>query len=161
MSYINKVESDYDKNILSLKEVSELREEYNSLSVTDKLELDLKSKIEVKEVKSKISEENIMKKQFEFNEDVGGLFVNMLACYVIIIFTLGIGTPWAFCKLERWKANNTSIEGRKIVFIGEGSALLGKFILWYILTIITLGIYSFWMITKLEKFKVENTVFVD
>jgi len=102
-----------------------------------------------------------MKKQFEFNEDVGGLFVNMLACYVIIIFTLGIGTPWAFCKLERWKANNTSIEGRKIVFIGEGSALLGKFILWYILTIITLGIYSFWMITKLEKFKVENTVFVD
>ncbi len=58
MSYINKVESDYDKNILSLKEVSELREEYNSLSVTDKLELDLKSKIEVKEVKSKISEEN-------------------------------------------------------------------------------------------------------
>ena len=102
-----------------------------------------------------------MKKQFEFYEDVSGLFVNMIVCYLMVIFTLGIAAPWAFCKLERWKANNTKIEGRKIMFTGEGSALLGKFILWYILTIVTLGIYSFWMITKLEKFKVENTVFVD
>ena len=64
-------------------------------------------------------------------------------------------------KIQRWRAKNTTIEDKKIIFIGKGSSLLGKFILWYFLTIITLGIYSFWMIAKLEKFKVENTVFED
>ena len=42
MSYIKKIESDYDKNIISLKEVSVLREKYNSLYKTHKLELDKK-----------------------------------------------------------------------------------------------------------------------
>ena len=79
-----------------------------------------------------------MKGQFKFNEDVGGLFINIIACYLIVLFTLGIWTPWAFCKIQRWRAKNTTIEGKKIKFIGEGSSLLGKFILWYFLTIITL-----------------------
>lgn len=100
-----------------------------------------------------------MSKDFQFNEDVGGLFVNLILVYLIVFFTLGIGTPWAFCRLERWKADNTTIQGRKIKFIGEGSALLGKFIVWYFLTLITFGIYSFWMIAKLEKWKVEHTEF--
>ena len=64
-----------------------------------------------------------------------------------------------FVKFKDGGLENTTIDGKKIKFIGEGSSLLGKFILWYFLTIITLGIYSFWMIAKLEKFKVENTVF--
>lgn len=102
-----------------------------------------------------------MIKQFEFNEDVSGLFFNLIIAYFLIIITFGIATPWAFCRLQRWKANNTKIEGRNIKFIGEGSTLLGKFIVWYFLTIITLGIYAFWMIAKLEKFKVENTVFLN
>ena len=59
-----------------------------------------------------------MKGQFEFNEDVGGLFINIIACYLIVLFTLGIGTPWAFCKIQRWRAENTTIEGKKIKFIG-------------------------------------------
>ena len=103
----------------------------------------------------------IMNKEFEFNEDVGSLFINVIASYLMILLTLGIATPWAICKLERWKADNTTIQGKKIKFTGEGSDLLGKFIVWYFLTLITLGIYSFWMITKMEKFKVENTVFID
>ena len=101
-----------------------------------------------------------MEKDFQFNEDVAGLIGNLIMIYLIVLFTLGIGTPWAFCMYERWKANNTTIEGRKIKFEGEGSALLGKFIVWYFLTIVTLGIYSFWMLTKLEKWKIEHTKFV-
>ena len=27
-----------------------------------------------------------MKGQFEFNEDVGGLFINIIACYLIVLF---------------------------------------------------------------------------
>ena len=102
-----------------------------------------------------------MKKQFEFNKDIGGLFVNMIVVYLLVIFTLGLGTPWAVCKLERWRADNTTIEGRKIKFVGEGSSLLGKFLFWYFLTIITLGIYGLWMVNNFEKFKADNTVFLD
>ena len=99
-----------------------------------------------------------MKNRFEFNEDVLGYFINILICYIIIIFTIGIGTPWALCRLERCKANNTTLNGKKIEFIGEGSALLGKFIIWYFLTIITFGIYGIWAAVKMQKFIVENTV---
>ena len=38
-------------------------------------------------------------KQFQFNEDVGGLFVNLIAAYLMVFFTLGIAT-WAFCSLK-------------------------------------------------------------
>lgn len=73
-----------------------------------------------------------MKNQFEFNEDVGGYFVTILICYFIIVLTLGIGSPWALCRLQRWKENNTTLNGRKVKFIGGGSALLSKFIIWYL-----------------------------
>lgn len=99
-----------------------------------------------------------MENRFKFNEDVGGYFITLLICYVIIIFTLGIGTPWALCRIERWKANNTTLNGKKIKFIGEGSALLGKFIIWYLLTLITFGIYAIWAAVKMQKFIVEHTV---
>lgn len=102
-----------------------------------------------------------MEKQFKFNEDVWGLFVNILVAYATIIFTLGIGTPWAICRLERWKATNTTIEGRKIKFTGEGSDLLGKFLVGYFLTLITLGIYGIWFAVKMQKFLIENTEFDD
>ena len=102
-----------------------------------------------------------MQKHFKFNEDVGGLFINLIAAYLILLITLGLGGPWAYCKLERWKANNTTINGRKIKFIGKGSSLFFKFIVWYFLTIITFGIYSLWVVVKLQKFTLENTVFID
>lgn len=102
-----------------------------------------------------------MQKSFEFKEDVSGLFLTAIGAVLIVIFTLGIGAPWAVCMFERWKAKNTLIDGRKIKFVGEGSALLGKYILWAFFTIITFGIYYYWMINKLQKFKVENTVFED
>ena len=99
-----------------------------------------------------------MENRFKFNEDVWGYFVNAIICYFIIILTLGIATPWAVCKMQRWKADNTSLNGKKTKFIGEGSALLGKFIIWLLLTIITFGIYGIWMAVKMEKFIVENTI---
>lgn len=40
MSYIKKIESDYNKNIISLKEISKLRENYNSLPLEKQRELD-------------------------------------------------------------------------------------------------------------------------
>ena len=102
-----------------------------------------------------------MNQDFTFNEDVAGFFGNYIICYLIIVFTLGIGTPWAICRMEGWKANNTTIDGRKVKFVGEGSHLLGKFIVWYLLTIITVGIYGFWAAVKMQKWKTEHVVFVN
>ena len=99
-----------------------------------------------------------MKNRFEFNEDVWGYFVNAIVCYFIVILTLGLGTPWAVCRMQRWIAKNTSLNGKKMDFIGEGSDLFGKFIVWFFLTLITFGIYGIWMAVKMQKFIAVNTV---
>ncbi len=99
-----------------------------------------------------------MKKTFQFKEDVGEFFVNMLAVYFLILFTLGLGTPWAICKMERWKSKNTTLEGAPLKFVGNGGDLFGKFIIWYLLIFITFGIYSIWAAVKMQKWVVENTI---
>ena len=51
-----------------------------------------------------------MKGQFEFNEDVGGLFINIIACYfeVVFNFTIFCGvlkkTLGLSCQIQRWRA---------------------------------------------------------
>ncbi len=94
----------------------------------------------------------------------GGLLnyigINILSA-IIIVFTLGICTPWALCLTYGWKINHTIIEGRRLKFTGTGVGLFGSWIKWFLLCIITLGIYSFWLFIALEKWKVSNTTFVD
>ena len=53
-----------------------------------------------------------MKGQFEFNEDVGGLFINIIACYLIVFFTLGIGTLGMFVEFKDGGQNYHNIDGR-------------------------------------------------
>ncbi len=81
--------------------------------------------------------------------------------FLIIFFTLGIGTPWALCIKYKWVINHTTIEGRRLNFTGTGIGLFGSWIKWFLLCIITLGIYSFWVFIAIEKWKVANTTFVD
>ena len=78
-------------------------------------------------------------------------------CVVIIIFTLGIGTPWATCIQERWYAKHTIIDGQKLSFDGTALQLFGNYIKWFLLTIITLGIYSFWLKIKMKQWVVLHT----
>lgn len=76
---------------------------------------------------------------------------------IIVVFTLGIGTPWAVCIKEGWYAKHTIIDGKQLVFTGTGIGLFGNYIKWFLLTIITLGIYSFWLSIKMKQWVVENT----
>lgn len=78
---------------------------------------------------------------------------------LITIFTLGIAYPWALCMVYGWKINHTTIEGRRLKFIGSPLGLFGLWIKWLLLMIITLGIYSLWVGISLEKWKVKNTIF--
>jgi uncharacterized membrane protein YjgN (DUF898 family) len=76
---------------------------------------------------------------------------------IIILFTLGIGTPWAVCVKERWIAKHTTLDGRQLIFDGTGGQLFGNYIKWFLLTIITLGIYSFWLSLKMQAWVVSHT----
>ena len=94
----------------------------------------------------------------------GGVFeylVYSIATGLMIIITLGIGTPWAICFFEKWKKEHTVVEGKRLGFDGTGMGLLGKWIVWIILIILTLGIYSFFVDVELEKWKAKHTYFVD
>ena len=86
--------------------------------------------------------------------------LGIMAC-LIIFCTMGIASPWAFCMIWKWQITNTTIEGRKLGFIGKGSSLFWNWIKWYLLCIITLSIYSLWLPVKLERWKVKNTYFVN
>ena len=77
--------------------------------------------------------------------------------FIIIVFTLGLGTPWAVCMKERWVVKHTIIDGHKLTFDGYGIQLFGNYIKWFLLSIITLGIYSFWLSINMKKWVVKHT----
>lgn len=94
-----------------------------------------------------------------FDGTVGGElwldFVNAL----IIIFTLGICTPWAVCRTQSWKAEHTIIEGRRLRFDGTAMGLFGHWIKWFLLIIITFGIYALWVNVNMQKWITKHTHF--
>ncbi len=78
---------------------------------------------------------------------------------LLAIITLGLGTPWAVCMIEKWEATHTVIDGRRLAFDGTGTQLFGNYIKWAFLTIITIGIYSFWFGIKMKQWVVKHTYF--
>ena len=76
---------------------------------------------------------------------------------IIIVFTLGLGAPWAICLKEKWYAKHTVIDGRKLTFDGTGAQLFGNYIKWFLLTVITFGIYSFWLSIKMKQWVIKHT----
>ena len=97
---------------------------------------------------------------FSQSRFTGGLLglvgINILQ-WLLTLVTFGIGTPWALCLKEKWMAEHTVIDGRRLRFDGTGSQLFGKFIVWALLTVVTLGIYGFWMDIKMKQWVVKHT----
>ena len=93
----------------------------------------------------------------KFTGGLLGLIGVSILQYLLIVITLGFGTPWAVCIKERWVAKHTVIDGRQVVFDGKGGQLFGNFIKWELLSIITLGIYSFWLGINMKKWVVKHT----
>ena len=97
----------------------------------------------------------------KFNGGLLGLIgINILAALLVLV-TLSIGLPWAICMKERWYAKHTVIDGKQLVFDGNGGQLLGQYIKWILLTIITIGIYSLWLGIKMKQWVVSHTHTVD
>ncbi len=77
--------------------------------------------------------------------------------YLIIVFTLGFGLPWAVCLKENWYVKHTKIDGHQLTFDGTGAQLFGNYVKWLLLTFITLGIYSFWLSIKMKQWVTKHT----
>ena len=87
---------------------------------------------------------------------LGSIGISILQ-FLIILLTLGFGTPWAICLREKWIAKHTIIDGRKVTFNGTGAQLFGNYIKWFLLTLITFGIYGFWLNIKMKQWVVKHT----
>lgn len=96
---------------------------------------------------------------YTFRGGAANYFGTMILGVLITVCTVGICYPFAVVLTERWRANNTYLNGRQLKFIGTGWGIFGLWIKWFLLTIITLGIYSFWVYPRLMQWKVEKTVF--
>ena len=91
-----------------------------------------------------------------FDGTVSGLFITNLLTFLMIIFTLGIATPWAISYKSRYINSHTVINGHRLGFKGTGTQLFGKFIVWMLLSIVTFGIYLIWLGLNMLKWEVEN-----
>lgn len=100
-------------------------------------------------------------KNFQFDGSAGDFFVTALLAALVTVFTFYIGTPWAICMIQRWHAEHTIVNGRRLKFIGTGGDLFVKFLIGILLTIVTCYIYLFWFIPKIQKWIVEHTDFAD
>lgn len=98
-------------------------------------------------------------KNFVFDGGAGTYWLNSFLAFVITIITLGICYPYALVLKQRWIANHTLVEGRRLKFTGTGIGLFGNWIKWFALIIITLGIYSIWVTPRIHKWVVEHTDF--
>lgn len=97
---------------------------------------------------------------FKFNASAGNYLGTVIVASLVTFFTLGICYPFALVMIERWKADNATVDGRRVQFVGTGVGLFGLWIKWFFLTLITIGIYSFWVAPQLQKWKWENIRFI-
>ena len=93
----------------------------------------------------------------KFTGGLVGLIGIGILQFFLILFTLGIGAPWAICLGQRWTAKHTIIDGHQLVFDGTGGQLFGNYIKWFLLTLITFGIYGFWLNIKMQQWITKHT----
>jgi uncharacterized membrane protein YjgN (DUF898 family) len=97
--------------------------------------------------------------RFQFDGGAGSFLLVGIGSFLLIVFTLGLGTPWAIVMRYRWRTEHTIIDGRRLRFTGSGIGLFGNWIKWWLLCIITVGIYIFWVVPRLTRWTTENQDF--
>lgn len=95
-------------------------------------------------------------KPFTYEVDVWLYFVNGIACYFIILLSLGIAGPWAICKWGRFHASKSSINGKNLEFTGNAIEFLPTYLILILLMIVTAGIYGIWAGPKVMKWYWES-----
>jgi uncharacterized membrane protein YjgN (DUF898 family) len=104
-------------------------------------------------------ETNVKTVDSYFDGGLLGLVGVSILGFLVTFFTLGICLPWAVTMKEKWVAEHTVIEGRRLQFTGTAMGLFGQWIKILLLCFITLGIYGFWANITIKKWVVKNTRF--
>ena len=73
-----------------------------------------------------------------------GMFFTKLGAFLIWVFTLGLGAPWASCMVINKWCSNVIIDGRRIRFYGTPIELFGIWLKVFVFSILTLTIY-YWI----------------
>lgn len=84
-----------------------------------------------------------------------------LSAFLIVLFTLGFGTVWAYCRVVRWDTNHSVVSGHRLKFTGKGGKLFGRYLLWLLLIPLTLGIILIKVQIFLQKWKINHIEFLD
>lgn len=100
-----------------------------------------------------------LERRFRFDGGAGSFLIVGIFSTLLMIFTLGLATPWAIVMRYRWRTTHTIIDGRRLRFTGTGIGLFGNWLKWWLLCIVTLGIYVFWVVPRLTRWTVENQTF--
>ena len=108
-----------------------------------------------------MSNEATTRTQSTFTGGAFSYFFRNLAVALVSSITAGLLYPVMYCWQQRWVAEHTFYNGRKLTFDGKGGQLFGKYIIWFLLTVVTLGIYSLWVPIKMEKWRVSHLHFED
>jgi len=96
--------------------------------------------------------------KFEFKVSPSSYFWLSLKNTLLIMITFGLYYTWAVCNYHKWKAENTTLDGKTLRFVGTGGKLFVHMFKMTVLTVITCGIYRYWAIPKNEKWFTEHTL---
>ena len=105
----------------------------------------------------KAARNSVLPPESEFSGGLLGMIGINLLQFVIVLFTLGLGFPWAIMIKEKWFIEHTEIDGKFLTFDGTGLELLGNSLKWFFFTLITLGIYGLWLPIKMRQWIVKHT----
>ena len=101
------------------------------------------------------------KGKFEFRGNGAAYLWLLMWTGVLTVITVGIFYPWAYCAVEKWRAENTYINGKRLVFEGTGGGIFGTWLLMVFFSIITIGIYIPWGACKIQRWKTNNLYFAE
>jgi len=99
--------------------------------------------------------------KFQFSGTGGDFFVHILVVWILTVITIGIYSPWGSCRILRWVAEGTTIDGRSVAFEGTGGSLFVEMLIAGFLTMLTFGIYGPWAYVRLINWTYQNTMFAD
>lgn len=77
----------------------------------------------------------------------------------IIIFTLGLGYPWAVVLKYKSLYHHKVICGKRLKFIGDPIEFMNHWIWWWLLSVVTVGLYGVIANLRLEEWITANTIF--
>ncbi len=97
----------------------------------------------------------------EFHGDYMGYAKVSIVAILLMGITLGLGTPWAVRNIACWTAENSTINGRKIEFVGTINDIVMFLLKTIGLCIITFNLYALVAQVDFLKFFSAKIQFVD